>query len=299
MDVDDFSFLWGPIWLVDSMIRTERGFIVAVEPSNTCKKEEIECHFGTEIPRCHIRKTLSATSRILIGSNHHIYTVNRDCPTIVESVEDWVASELQLLGTSASGYDSGGYTLGANAGKYATATLNKSWKKRPGRTQKDVLFDPFKLDSTDLLPHLKLKVGLEVSICTGNATRTTLWDALCLSFIDTTKTGWCCAIIPSGMLIVWLVAGTDKLKTRLTLLIRGLVSWIGDLYERRPWRLLRYCQIRVLVQMVFYGYGGHTRINSWSTKSKKDESVVTHVERYSHEVDLGRWVYEMSGISDG
>lgn len=129
MDVDDFSFLWGPNWLVDSMIRTERGFVVAVEPSDPCKKEEIECYFGTEIPRCHIRKTLSATSRILIGSNHHIYTVNRDCPTTVESVEDRVASELQLLGTSASGYDSDGYTLGANAGKNATATQQELEKE--------------------------------------------------------------------------------------------------------------------------------------------------------------------------
>lgn len=67
MDVDDLGFLWGPIWLGDSVIRTERGFIVAVEPSDTCKEEETECHFVIEVPRRHIPKPFSAKSRILIG----------------------------------------------------------------------------------------------------------------------------------------------------------------------------------------------------------------------------------------
>lgn len=52
-----------------------------------------------------------------------------------------------------------------------------------------MLLEIFKRDSTDLLPYLKLNLGLEVSLCTGNASRTTSWDALRLSSVGRNKDG--------------------------------------------------------------------------------------------------------------
>lgn len=49
------------------------------------------------------------------------------------------------------------------------------------RTMKKSIIDACSAPETDIEALLKLKIGLEISACTGNARRVTLWDALRLS----------------------------------------------------------------------------------------------------------------------
>lgn len=76
------------------------------------------------------------------------------------------------------------YTLSVGRGKHVTGTTGKTWKKVAAITQKDVLKQPCRKGNTPLMRLLKMSIGLEVSICTGNAERATLWEALCLCHIQ-------------------------------------------------------------------------------------------------------------------
>ena len=59
----------------------------------------------------------------------------------------------------------------------------------PGLDQEEILIERCQVEAIDLLPYLKLNVGLKVSICTGNASRRTLWDAVCFSFAARDEAG--------------------------------------------------------------------------------------------------------------
>ncbi|KAF9893461.1 hypothetical protein FE257_010773 [Aspergillus nanangensis] len=199
LTVEDLQELWGPIWLLGGssagegrIIRTERGYIIPVwRHEQRRANSEIECHWTNEYPHtlmsqayCEDLPMLRITSRILVGTHSITETglnVNENCQTQISSIQQRMAGQLQLPGTTKAHLAVDGYEVNLGGGQYLSAGVVKKWKRMPARTHKSVLIELCQHPNTQLLPLLKLRVGLEVSACTGNAQRVTLWDALRLS----------------------------------------------------------------------------------------------------------------------
>ncbi|OQE13189.1 hypothetical protein PENFLA_c052G10441 [Penicillium flavigenum] len=209
LTLQDVQELWGPVSLVEGtaeeapIIQTERGFIVPLpiqqqsSVSESLAYKEIECHWVTEIPRyisgesLHMKNLISSRSRILIGTSTDVkpgLVVNDKCKSSITSIGQQIACRLQYPGTSKSRYVSDGYDVQLVGGQYVTAGLVKKYKRIPKRTLKAMLIADCTKSDTRLVPLLKLRVGLEVSACTGNAQRVTLWDALRFSQTSTQET---------------------------------------------------------------------------------------------------------------
>ncbi|KAJ5509781.1 hypothetical protein N7527_011924 [Penicillium freii] len=202
--VQDLQELWGPVSLVGGtadeapVIQTERGFIVPLpqqQQSSSC--DEIECHWTTDIPEYLFDEDsdrtilLRNTSRVLIGTTTDFKAgllVNEKCKSSINIIGQQIASRLQYPGTSKSRYMSDGYDVQLVGGQYVTAGLVKRYKRIPKRTLKAMLIADCTKPDTRLVPLLNLRVGLEVSACTRNAQRVTLWDALRFSQTSTRPT---------------------------------------------------------------------------------------------------------------
>ncbi|KAJ6072353.1 hypothetical protein N7467_010438 [Penicillium canescens] len=197
--VQDLQELWGPVSLVGDttdeapVIQTERGFIIPLPRerqsslSTSSLRDEIECHWVTEIPEylpdqsSDMSILIRNSSRILIGTTTDVeagLVVNDKCTSSISVIGQQIAYRLQYPGTSKSRYVSDGYDVQLVGGQYATAGLVKKYKRIPKRTLKAMLIADCTKPDTRLVPLLNLRVGLEVSVCTGNAQRVTLWDAL-------------------------------------------------------------------------------------------------------------------------
>ena len=127
---------------------------------------------------------LSNTSRILIGTTSETkvgLVVNQKCKSSIATIQQQIACRLQHPGTCKSRYISDGYDVQLVGGQYVIAGIMKKYKRIPKRTLKAMLIEECAKPGTSLVPLLKLRVGLEVSACTGNSQRVTLWDALRLS----------------------------------------------------------------------------------------------------------------------
>ncbi|KAJ5353348.1 hypothetical protein N7452_002322 [Penicillium brevicompactum] len=205
LSVQDFDELWGPILLVGGSpdsglaIRTERGFIVPLprdqQSELTSDDQKVECHWTSEIPQ-HVLESraneessgstisLDIASRILIGTGTNAEIglfVNERCKSSIALIQQQIACRLQYPGTCNSKYVKEGLDLQFVGGQYITGGLVKKYKRMPKRTLRAMLIEDCKKPDTRLVPLLGLRVGLEVSACTGNAQRVTLWDALRLS----------------------------------------------------------------------------------------------------------------------
>ncbi|CAG8131907.1 unnamed protein product [Penicillium olsonii] len=203
LSVQQFDELWGPISLVGGFadhglaIRTERGFILPLpqyqqsEPP-TSHNRTIECHWTAEIPQ-HIFEgcprgdfsgvpvSLQRRSKLLIGTAEIGLSVNEKCRSSISSIQQQIAGRLQYPGTCKAKYVKDGLDLQFGGGQYVTGGLVRKYKRMPKRTLRAMLLEDCKNPNTKLVPLLGLRVGLEVSACTGNAQRVTLWDALRLS----------------------------------------------------------------------------------------------------------------------
>ncbi|KAJ5412620.1 uncharacterized protein N7487_006979 [Penicillium crustosum] len=213
LTVQDLQELWGPVSLARGtanaapVIQTERGFIIPLlreAQSSLCSGsfcDETECHWMEEIPEYLLGERpnrailVSSTSRILIGTSTSRSTdagaglvVNEKCKSSISLIGQQIASRLQYPGTSKSRYVSDGYDVQLVGGQYVTAGLMKKYKRIPKRTLKAMLIADSTKPDTRLVPLLNLRVGLEVSACTGNAQRVTLWDALRFSQTTTNST---------------------------------------------------------------------------------------------------------------
>lgn len=203
--VQDLQELWGPVSLVGGnaneapVIQTERGFIVALPQQGWSSffYDEIECHWATDLPEYLFDENSNTTilirntSRILIGTTTDLKSgllVNEKCKSSINVIEQQIASRLQYPGTCKSRYVSDGYDVQLVGGQYVTVGLTKKYKRIPKRTLKAMLIADCTKPDTRLAPLLNLRVGLEVSACTGNAQRVTLWDALRFSQTSTQPT---------------------------------------------------------------------------------------------------------------
>ncbi|CAI7623458.1 unnamed protein product [Penicillium glandicola] len=207
--VQDLQELWGPVSLVGGsadeapLIKTERGFIAPLPLeqqsylSTSSLGDEIECHWIAEITEHRINESsdttilIRKTSRILIGTTTDFkagLVVNDKCKSSISLIGQQIACRFQYPGTSKSRYVSDGYDVQLGGGQFVTAGLMKKYKRIPKRTLKAMLVADCKKPDTRLAPLLNIRVGLEVSACTGNAQRVTLWDALRFSQTSTQPT---------------------------------------------------------------------------------------------------------------
>lgn len=192
--VQDLQELWGPVWLVGGtpdagpIVRTERGYIVPLplHPTRDVPSDEIECHWTKENPG-HTNQQqptlLSSTSRILIGTDSAATTLthNLDCQSDIGRIQAHIYRQLPITGTCDERLAGGDYEVQLTGGQFINMGLAKRFKRYPMRTRKMSLIEECKSRNVRLIPLLKLCIGLEVSACTSNAQRVTLWDALCLS----------------------------------------------------------------------------------------------------------------------
>jgi hypothetical protein len=192
LTVQDLQELWGPVWLVGGtadegrVIRTERGYIIPLPREEQCDAslDEIECHWTKEIPAYITQNEpilLRSTSRILIGTDSAGLTTNHACESQIQEIQSHIHHDLQFSGTCNEYNTVAGHEVQLIGGQYANLGLVRKYKRNPMRTMKSALIDAFRIPGTDFRSLLKLRVGLEISACTGNARRVTLWDALRLS----------------------------------------------------------------------------------------------------------------------
>ncbi|KAJ5823845.1 hypothetical protein N7447_006185 [Penicillium robsamsonii] len=202
--VQDLQELWGPVSLVGGtadegpVIQTERGFIIPLpQDRQTSLYGQIECHWVPGVPEylpgeiSDIKIRLRNTSRILIGTPTNVeagLVVNDKCKSSMSLIGQQIACRLQYPGTSKSRHVSDGYEVQLGGGQYVTAGIMKKYKRIPKRTLKAMLIADCTKADIRLVPLLNLRVGLEVSACTGNAQRVTLWDALRFSQTSTQPT---------------------------------------------------------------------------------------------------------------
>ncbi|KAL4946098.1 hypothetical protein BDV06DRAFT_218622 [Aspergillus oleicola] len=202
LTVEDLQQLWGPIWMVGGtedlapVIRTERGYIVPVAENiqRMSYYGGILCHWSEELPDRFLQEKLPAdhilmskTSRLVIGLNEDEHrmgiTVNERCQADANLIQRQLALELRLPGTSKARYVGEGYEVSIGGGYNSNIGLVKKWKRMPARTHKSMLISHCTSPNAKLLPILRMRVGLEVSACTGNSRRISLWDAIQLSRI--------------------------------------------------------------------------------------------------------------------
>ncbi|KAL4951030.1 hypothetical protein BDW69DRAFT_45657 [Aspergillus filifer] len=197
LTVQDLQLLWGPVWMIGGSedvapaIRTERGYIVPVseKKSIASQVDGIPCHWTEELPDHLLQENIladcvqiSKTSRLVIGLDEQEQklgiTVNARCRTDANFVQKQHAFDLRLPGTSKAHYVGEGYEVSLGGGYNFNIGLVKKWKRMPARTHKSMLISYCTSPHAKLLPVLKMRVGLEVSGCTGNSRRISLWDAI-------------------------------------------------------------------------------------------------------------------------
>ncbi|KAJ5915684.1 hypothetical protein N7466_011617 [Penicillium verhagenii] len=196
LTVQDLHELWGPVSLVrrapneSLLIKTERGFIVPLQGQITLDDDcssEVECHWTEEEPvslQQQRQVSLSSTSRLLIGTpivNMSAMKSNPECGSQISEIQQGICDLLQFPGTCNEYFSMEGHDIQFSGGQYVNLGLVIKHKRNPARTLKSALIAECLKPDTDIKPYLKLSIGLEISACTGNAQRVTLWDALRLA----------------------------------------------------------------------------------------------------------------------
>ena len=217
----DFVDLWGPLWAIPAEaadegfyeLRTQDGAIhAATQLESTHRKlkpDETMCHWvkfdnystpgsshygdrhldGVTVMPAIIPKQ----GRLLIGVSSNIANLdqkafiwNQNCETDIATVQKLIAHDLRFPGVSCGRYEADGYQVNASGGYFITTAITKTWKRVPPTTHKNRLIAHCKNPLNSPLPIaiLQLRVGLEVSVCTGNAQRVTLWSIMKLLYMQ-------------------------------------------------------------------------------------------------------------------
>ncbi|KAJ5634279.1 hypothetical protein N7528_002121 [Penicillium herquei] len=203
--VQDLQDLWGPAWLVGrtpeegKVIRTERGYIVPVpKDQQHARFTEIECHWTESLkglPENNDPILFNSTSRILIGTDIDNYlglVVNAECKpeTSVQLLQPHVANNLNysVLGTqnASHSWEDREYQVqvGFSSQYGQTANITVVHKRHSMKSMKETIISEYAKISCNerrFQAILTLQIGLEISACTGNAQRRSLWDVLRLS----------------------------------------------------------------------------------------------------------------------
>ncbi|KAJ5287956.1 hypothetical protein N7478_003642 [Penicillium angulare] len=197
LTVEDLQELWGPIEIVGGapglspILRTETGYIIPLrrQDQSDPSLREIECHWQKHIPDYIINLQerpilLNSSSQILIGTdslNPTGLTLNLNCSLEIKKLQSRIISQLKYYDTHKAHNTFDGIDLQATGGFNFSFGPVIKFKRNPMRKWKTTIIYECKSQKIKLKPLLNLYVGLEVSACTGNAQRVTLWDALRLS----------------------------------------------------------------------------------------------------------------------
>ena len=191
LTIQEFARLWGPVWAVPcapdqgqkqiSLVRTEGGVI---QGFGWTDKHEVYCHWTPaslgEFNRPSDPIPFSATSPILLGA--HFYT-NANCQKDIEGAQNDLACLFSFPGVSKDYFELDALSIQVAGGYMITAGTSMSVRRRPGTRLKSRIVEYCRNPNVDLGPILRLRVGLEVSVCTGNAQRISLWEALRLASV--------------------------------------------------------------------------------------------------------------------
>lgn len=196
LTVEDLQQLWGPVWLMGGpgdegvFIRTEAGYIIPLprHMQSDQSLEEIECHWSSSYTGYETDNPiqLRSSSRILIGTEPCTKSglnINEGCRAQIKFLQARILPQLQPSGAHNAYHTLEGWdlTMQATLGSYVQAGGALKWKRNPARKWKTSIIEKCKYGKPNLRSLLSCNIGLEVSACTGNAHRVTLWDALRLS----------------------------------------------------------------------------------------------------------------------
>lgn len=197
LTVKDLQELWGPVWLMGGLgdegvfIRTEAGYIVPLPHHKQTDKSlaEIECHWSRSYTGYETASPiiLRSSSRILIGTGPSTTTglsINEGCRAPINYLQSRILPRLQPSGAYNAYHTLEGFDLimQATMGSYVQAGGAIKYKRNPARKWKTSIIVSCKYGRPRLRSLLSHNIGLEVSACTSNARRVTLWDALRLSY---------------------------------------------------------------------------------------------------------------------
>jgi hypothetical protein len=197
-----FANLWGAFWAESckesprlfSRLHLERGFIIAMAEESSdhkSEKDEIRCHYSLSSTNSNDATNppqsipFSLESHLLIGMQmeHAIGSTllheNKCCQTDTTATEN-KPDVIRYAGTSKEHYEPESRQAGITSGLYVSGNAAKTWKRYPGNTLKGRLLVDCKAEDY-YAAILNLRVGLEVSVCTSNSERISLWDALVLA----------------------------------------------------------------------------------------------------------------------
>lgn len=105
------------------------------------------------------------------------------CPLTAATVERRVNWKLRPYSSSRTTYKKDSVQLNGGLSKTVGVGASKTWKRTPGTRHKTVIIHQCNPQhrSRSLIPFLSQMIGLEISICTGNGRRITLWEAIRLA----------------------------------------------------------------------------------------------------------------------
>jgi hypothetical protein len=190
LTVKDLQELWGPVWFMGGdedegvFLRTEAGYIIPLPRHRQTDQSlpEIECHWTSSYTGYETENPilLYSSSRILIGTG---LSINEGCRAQINYLQARILPRLQPSGAHNAYHTLEGWdlTMQATMGSYVQAGGALKWKRNPARKWKTSIIEKCKYGKPNLRSLLSSYIGLEVSACTGNAHRVTLWDALRLS----------------------------------------------------------------------------------------------------------------------
>jgi len=213
---EQFDDLWGPmIALTDPSnsetlaFQTEGGFLSKAIPGPTSilpHENETLMHWTPAAHGCRslppgvrLDSFIDLNAVMLIGIGEHdtgsssheegqvvsnCFRVNQDCKLDIRSHQRSIeACNLEYVGTSTRQWTVDTKAVNLTVGwSGSSISTNRTLKLRPVTTWKGVMLLYCARPGKDIVPLMQKRVGLEWSICTGNARRVSLFDALLSAF---------------------------------------------------------------------------------------------------------------------
>jgi hypothetical protein len=200
--MDAFADIWGPVWSVpatsgeDNKIKQYNVSKGVIYPLRDKKMNEVEgairCHWDnwasfygrrmTNIFKGSKEISIDPDDLLLIGG---MFRENWECNYLLQDFEDDFEDCLEPLGTSPESWrmESRGLSLGFS--KIFGITASGTQKRFPQTTLKQHILDTWSNDPKGANPGmLNLHVGVQISVCTGNARRVSVKDILLMETVQ-------------------------------------------------------------------------------------------------------------------
>lgn len=106
------------------------------------------------------------------------------------SFHEYISSQhdrVQAAGTSSNCWLPDAYTVGFSGGQWLSLTSTRIYKRSPGVSHKDHIVTHIATSTSSLIRLLSSRTGVEISACTLNSQRITLWRALMVIYGKSVK----------------------------------------------------------------------------------------------------------------